>query len=116
MKQIVIGLLFILAMATAAMSAEKSVAIVENGPVKAMTVAEAKVNGVDTQVDLTGHIVRVVKDNEVMFSDETGDLMVYMPKGALDGVDLKNARIEVVGTIAQNFMVTEVNASSIIVK
>lgn len=111
-------IVLMLVVATAAMSAEVYRAAVAPaqavaGPFKATTIAEAKVSGVDTGVALSGQVVRMLKANEFLLRDETGELMVFTGEGDLDGVNIVNARVEVTGNISQNLMYTEVEAKTV---
>lgn len=79
------------------------------------TVAEAKASGVDTEVELSGRIVKVIQDDKFLFSDGTGELLVLID-GHMQDVNCENANVVVSGLIAQNFMYTEVKADSIAVR
>ncbi|CCH47832.1 NirD/YgiW/YdeI family stress tolerance protein [Pseudodesulfovibrio piezophilus] len=83
------------------------------GPYKATSVAEAKVSGIDTSVVLNGHFVRQIKDNEFLFADNTGELLLYVnDAGIQQAVNEKN-EVQVEGMIVQNFMYTEVQACAV---
>jgi uncharacterized protein YdeI (BOF family) len=110
-------LVLMLVVATAAMSAEvakptdgSAVAI---APYTATSVAAAKAAGVDTGVLLSGQVIKMIKPNEFLLDDGTGELMVFTKEGALDGQNIVNAKVEVAGQISQNFMYTEVEADSV---
>lgn len=118
MMRIGMVIVLMLVVATAAMSAEvyraaSAPAQVVSGPFKATTIAEAKASGVDTGVALSGQVVRMLKANEFLLRDETGELMVFTGEGDLDGMNIVNARVEVTGTISQNLMYTEVEAKTV---
>ncbi|WP_285907599.1 NirD/YgiW/YdeI family stress tolerance protein [Pseudodesulfovibrio pelocollis] len=107
-----------LLVATVAISAELSqpagsAAAATTGPFVAKSIAQAKASGVDTRVVLTGRVVKVIKSDEFLMADETGELLVFTPAGALDGLDAAGAVVEVVGRIDQNFMYTEIQAESV---
>ncbi|MFH1914862.1 MAG: NirD/YgiW/YdeI family stress tolerance protein [Pseudomonadota bacterium] len=102
---------------TGAISAELSQsagsAVAATGPFVATSIAQAKASGVDTRVMLTGRVVKVIKSDEFLMADETGELLVFTPAGVLDGIDAAGATVEVVGRIDQNFMYTEIQAESV---
>ena len=81
--------------------------------VKAHTVAEAKACSVDTGVELTGRIVKVINNDSVLFSDNTGELLVHMPNAEAAKNALMQADVNVNGKIVQDFMYTEVKADSV---
>ena len=81
--------------------------------VKAHTVAEAKASAVDTDVELTGRIVKVINNDSVLFSDNSGELLVHMPNAEANKDAILKADVNVNGKIVQNFMYTEVNADSV---
>jgi len=85
------------------------------GPTKVQTVAEAKVSSIDTNVSLTGKVVKVINGNSFLFSDGTGELLVHVTDGSLNKETLMKAEIDVTGMIVQDFMYTEVQATSITV-
>ena len=93
----------VLVMATAAFA----------GPIKAKTVEEAKVSGVDTGVVLHGKVVKKINDHKFVFSDGTGELLVNVDGDAIENKDINNAKVDVNGMITQNFMYTEVRADSL---
>jgi uncharacterized protein (TIGR00156 family) len=111
-------LVLMLIVASVAMSAEvakttDAAATTEIGPYKATTIAAAKESGVDTAVQLRGTVIKMLKANEFLLDDGTGELMVFTEEGALNGMDIVNATVEVTGQIGQNFMYTEVEATSV---
>ena len=82
------------------------------GPTILKTVAEAKVSEVDTNVALTGRVVKVINADSFLFSDGTGELLVHVKGGELDK-NLLTAQVDVNGMITQSFMYTEVSADSV---
>lgn len=117
MKQIALFLALMLTFATVAVSAEKAeYDAAATGPYVATTVADADVSGVDTSVDLTGRVVRVMSDNKFLFTDGTGELVVYTDTRQLTNGQMKNAQVEVIGTIADSFMVTGVQAKAVVLR
>jgi uncharacterized protein (TIGR00156 family) len=80
---------------------------------KAHTVAEANASSVDTGVALHGRIVKVINDDSVLFSDNTGELLVHMPKAEADKAVITNAAVDVNGRIVNDLMYTEVQAESV---
>jgi len=85
------------------------------GPTKVLTVAEAKASAVDTNVALTGQVVKVINDNSFLFSDGTGELLVHVSSNKMRSDAIAKAEIDVTGMIVQDFMYTEVQATSIAV-
>ena len=81
------------------------------GPVILKTVAEAKVSEVDSNVALTGRVVKVINEESFLFSDGTGELLVHVRDGLAS--DLPTADVDVTGRIAQDFMYTEIAADSV---
>ena len=110
MKRIALVVVFSLLFATAAISSET---IQATGPFKASTVAEAKVSGVETNVILSGHVVKMIQPNQFIFADGTGELIIFADADMLKDVDMNNANIKVTGLISQNFMYTEIEATTI---
>jgi len=106
-----------LLVATVAISAELSQSVGSEpaaaGPFVARSVAQAKAAGVDTRVALTGRVVKVIKADEFLMADETGELLVFTPKGALEDPGAAGSTVEVIGRIDQNFMYTEIQAESV---
>ncbi|OIQ50585.1 Bacterial OB fold (BOF) protein [Pseudodesulfovibrio hydrargyri] len=80
---------------------------------KARTVAEAKASSVDTGVALHGRIVKVINDNSVLFSDNTGELLVHMQNAEANKAAITNADVDVNGKIVSDLMYTEVQADSV---
>jgi uncharacterized protein (TIGR00156 family) len=81
--------------------------------VKAHTVAEAKASSVDTGVALHGRIVKVINDNSVLFSDDTGELLVHMQNAESNKATITNADVDIDGKIVGDLMYTEVKADSV---
>ncbi|MGE4424639.1 MAG: NirD/YgiW/YdeI family stress tolerance protein [Pseudodesulfovibrio sp.] len=80
---------------------------------RAHTVAEANASSVDTGVALHGHIVKVINDNSVLFSDNTGELVVHMQNAEANKAAITNADVDVNGRISSDLMYTEVQADSV---
>lgn len=85
------------------------------GPLTVTTVAEAKATEANTDVALTGHMVKAVSDNRFVFSDGTGELFVTVDGDKVNTAALANHEIDVNGMIVGDFMYTEVQADSIVV-
>ncbi|NDV18600.1 NirD/YgiW/YdeI family stress tolerance protein [Pseudodesulfovibrio sp. JC047] len=83
------------------------------GPTKVLTVAEAKASAIDTNVVLTGEVVKVINDKSFLFSDGTGELLVHVNDGEMNKVAAMKAEVDVTGLIVQDFMYTEVQATSV---
>lgn len=117
MKQIALVLVLMLTVATAAVSAEKAdYQVAAATPYTATTVADADASGVDTNVALSGRVVRVMSDNKFLFTDGTGELVVLTDTKPLMNGEMKDAQVQVIGTIAETFMVTEVKAKAVVLR
>lgn len=75
----------------------------------------AKATEANTDVALTGHMVKAVSDNRFVFSDGTGELFVTVDGDKVNTAALANHEIDVNGMIVGDFMYTEVQADSIVV-
>ena len=83
-----------------------------SGQPKASTVAEAKASGVDTNVVLSGHIVKKIQANEFIFSDGTGELLLYIDDADMQQMANETNVLDVEGVIVRNFMYTEVKVDT----
>lgn len=107
-----LGIVFLLLLFVLVVNAYAGTSMVAE-PVGVTTVADANVSGVDTDVSLTGHIVKVINEDRFVFTDGTGELLVYLGGLNVDENALMNKEININGMISQNFMYTEVKAASI---
>jgi len=103
----------ILALAILAISATTCLAA---GHPVITTVDEAKASGVDTDVSLTGHIVNKVQGDEYIFSDGTGELLLYIDDASAQQALNNSSNLQVKGRIVRNFMYTEVKAKDVTVR
>ncbi|XXJ18546.1 NirD/YgiW/YdeI family stress tolerance protein [Desulfovibrio caledoniensis] len=113
MKRFTFALMFVFTVfLTAAFAAAPTFAgAFQSHDTKAHTVAEAKASSVDTGVALHGRIVKVINDNSVLFSDNTGELLVHMADANKTAVT--NADVDVNGKIVSDLLYTEVQADSV---
>ena len=96
----------------AALVLTASLALAEGHPV-ITSVENAKVSGVDSDVRLDGHMVKQISENKFLFNDGTGELLVYIDDPEQRNLAAQGAEIELTGSIVQNFMYTEVQATTV---
>ncbi|WFS63128.1 NirD/YgiW/YdeI family stress tolerance protein [Pseudodesulfovibrio thermohalotolerans] len=114
MKRFSLALMLVFTICVATAFAAKSFAgATESHDMRAHTVAEAKASSVDTGVVLHGRIVKVINDNSVLFSDNTGELLVHMQNAEAKKDVITNADVDVNGKIVGDLMYTEVKADSV---
>jgi len=77
------------------------------------TVSDAKASDVDTDVQLQGRVTKHINDNEYLFDDGTGELLVYITDPAQQTLAANGQNVEIKGNIVRNFMYTEVQAESV---
>jgi uncharacterized protein (TIGR00156 family) len=114
MKPFTLSLMLVLTVCvTTAFAATTFAGAFKSHDTKAHTVAEANASGVDTGVALHGHIVKVINDDSVLFSDNTGELLVHMQNAEANKAAITNADVDVNGKISSDLMYTEVQADSV---
>ena len=96
------------------MAFSASISLAAGHPV-VTTVAEAKASGVDTDVSLNGHIVNKIQGDEYIFSDGTGELLLYIDDTSAQQALNNSKDLQVKGSIVRNFMYTEVQAQNVVV-
>lgn len=109
-----LALIFALVLSIGAFSATANA--IEVGSNVIDNVAEAKVSGNDEFASLTGTFVKKVNNNEYIFGDKTGEILVRVAPELVEKVDSclgRPASIE--GNITQDIVSVEVDASKVVI-
>lgn len=77
------------------------------------SVSDAKASGIDTDVRLDGQVIKHINNDEYLFDDGTGELLVYITDPAQQQLVAHDSNVEIKGNIVRNFMYTEVRADSV---
>ncbi|EGB16068.1 protein of unknown function DUF388, OB-fold protein [Pseudodesulfovibrio mercurii] len=106
-------LVFTVFAATAFAAANTFAGSFQSQDMRAHTVAAANASGMDTGVALHGHIVKVINNDSVLFSDNTGELLVHIENAETNPAALTHADVDINGKIVGDLMYTEVQADSV---